>query len=323
MKTPNWDEIEKAVKVVMCITADTMRSMMGFGPNADKIATDFLGFKGDLNGITSFYSAAFLDDSDNVYDESFLLKIKAEDTHIQRVTRRCYNLVTHKPPLNEVNTEDERSETTDWLWFFLSTIPGDTHVSDPSWIRTGENSPLKILHDQTDAYLTLVEFVGEVFWGDYGTETHYPYTFSANNISRLADINIRSVRNVMGPGGQKEIQTQADAFDRRTSFGHGLQALEWLANKRGFNPGSISQTWAHEEITNNRNLAGLLAIPCVYAWIHGVTTEELAGRAGMTFEGVHEWLKCKTPDADTAMKIASAAGLDGEIYAKRISEITN
>lgn len=324
---PAWIDVERDIRIVMTLAADVMRSMIGMSdPNGrgDAAAAVFLGLP-DLNGISGSLVEETYDTFEGRPNTEFLNKIKIDGTLFANAARRCYNLIAIRGPIEEIDYENDRNEGLLWLEFYLSAIPRDSYGTGDDYTDLAQHpdAPLRLLHDLASARLTLAEYIDDLtrgFWAEWKSTC----VFTPRDISLLGDVNIRTVRNAMGPKGNKPIRTETIGGKASRSdlvWGDALDSIEWLAGRRGFQPGPLSPKWIDQRIPEIENLRALSAVPGVVAWINRVTTEELAAKLQWPSEKVHSWTRGIDIEADHAPAIAAATGLDGSAYADRVKAL--
>ncbi|WP_156389064.1 hypothetical protein [Mesorhizobium sp. Root695] len=327
---PPWSAIETDIRTVMALAADVCRNMIGLrhpSGRGDAAAAAFLGME-TLDGVDGFVVEEIYHSFVRRPDSKFLAKIDIERTQFADAARRCYDLVTNKGPIEHIRYDDDRDDGLHWLWYFLSAIPGDSYGTgafDYSDLKHDPDSNLRLLHDLTSARLTLAEYVDDLTKADTSWEEwRSTCVFTPRDISLLGDVNIRTVRNVMGPKGNKPIRTETMGGKASRSdlvWGDALDSLEWLAGRRGFQPGPLSPQWVDGRVPEIGSLRALAAVPGVVAWINRTTTDELAAKLQWPSEKVRSWTRGKDIDPEQAQAISAAAGLDGKAYASGIKSL--
>jgi hypothetical protein len=327
---PSWSDVETDIKIVMSLVADVCRNMVGMREphgRGDTAAAALLGLP-DLSGINGFVVEATYDSFERRPNTEFLEKIQIEGTLFARAARRCYDLVATRGPIQEINYEYERDEGLYWLWYFLSTVPTDSYGSDADYsgIAHDLDSNLRLLHDLASARLDLAEYIDEITQATAAWEEMFwpKYVFTPRDVALLGDVNIRTVRNVMGPKGNKPIRTEpmgGKASRPDHVWGDALDCIEWLAGRRGFQPGPLSSQWVDRRLPEISSLRALGALPGLVAWINRTTTEELAARLQWSPEKVRNWTRGVNLEADDARTIAAAVGLDEAAYANRVKAL--
>lgn len=327
---PAWSDIERDIRIAMTLAADVIRNMIGVNDlngRGDAAAARFLGLP-DLSGISGFIVEETYDSYERRPNTEFLAKIDINGTLFADAARRCYDLVATRAPIEEVNYENDRDEGLSWLWYFLSSVPEDSYGTgtfEYSGLKHDPDSSLRLLHDLTSARLTLAEFIADVTsatacWDEPGRSN---CVFTPRDIALLGDVNIRTVRNVMGPKGDKPIRTEAIGGKSRSDlvWGDALDSIEWLSGRRGFQPGPLSSQWVDLRVPEVGSLRALGALPGVVTWINRATSEDLAARLQWSTEKVRNWTRGIDMDANEARAIAAAAGLDGAAYAGRVTAL--
>lgn len=324
---PAWTDVERDIRIAMALAADVVRNMIGMrDPNGrgDAAAAAFLGLP-NLRGIHGFLVEETYDSFERRPNVEFLAKIDIDDTLFARAARRCFDLVAMRGPIEEIDFANDRDDGLHPLWYFLSAIPTDSYGSDADYsgIAQDPDSNLRLLHDLASARLTLAEYVDDLTRG-YWPEWQSTCVFTPRDISLLGDVNIRTVRNVMGPKGNKPIRTETmggKASRPDLVWGDALDCIEWLAGRRGFQPGPLSPQWVDRRVSEVGSLRALGALPGIVAWINRTTTEDLAARLQWSPERVRNWTRGINMETDHARAIAAAAGLDGVAYADRVKAL--
>ncbi|MBZ9960610.1 hypothetical protein [Mesorhizobium sp. BR1-1-14] len=328
---PAWSSIETDIRTVMALAVDVCRNMVGQrhpSGRGDAAAAALLGME-TLHGVDGFIVEEIYHSFTRRPNRKFLAKIDIERTLFSDAARRCYDLVANKGPIEHIRYDDDRDDGLNWLRYFLSAIPDDSYGTgafDYSDLKHNPDSNLRLLHDMTSAQLTLAEYVDDLTKADASWEEwRSTCVFTARDISLLGDVNIRTVRNVMGPNGNKPIRTETidGKASRRPNlvWGNALDSIEWLAGRRGFQPGSLSPQWVDGRISAIGSLPALAAVPGVVAWINRTTTDELAAKLQWLPERVRSWTRGKDIYPEQAEAISAAAGLDGKAYASRIKSL--
>ena len=298
---PLWSKVLEHLRIAAVLKADDTRYFLGMTNRGNAAAAAILGME-DV-------PAQHLDDL--IEAESFLADVNVEETGIELATRRCYQLVLDCPALQDIDVSEERTEGPDWLSYFLSALPREAMGGlDYTGIYLAPDAPLQVLLRGASAVLSLTEVVQDLILHDR-LETG----FAAQDIAALGGLDVRSVRNVMGPKGNKPIRTTV-ATNLRADYVEGdpLDTLEWLAGRRGFSGYEISASWVEGHLPQIDNPAAAAAIPAVFAWAQGVTTPTLAKRLCWPAERVSGWTRGKGVRPTEAVALAEAAGLDGPTY---------
>lgn len=131
----------------------------------------------------------------------------------------------------------------------------------------------------------------------------------------------------MGPKGDKPIRSTARPKPAGVRsdlvFGDPLDAIEWLAGRRGFHAGRLSPEWVSGLVGEIGSLHVGAALPGLLAWLNRTTTDELASRLGWPVEHVRDWTRARGVDAGKAAEIGAAVGLDCAAYREAIERLTN
>jgi len=319
-----WPDYERDMRLAMLLVADGMMNMLGATPNATKAAEAFLGI-----GLPSSASGFLVSMATDPWGDAdtFLSTITIEHTHINRTVLRAHRLLSEFRPIHEVEHQDERDESLDWIGYFLTVVPTDSYGTgdDYSDIVQKPTSPLPFLHRAGTAYLDLIEFVHRTVgshptWGDSSDMI----VFTADDLALLADVDIRSVRNAMGPTGSKPIRS-FKAFltntDDERAYADPVDALDWLSGRRGFKSGRLDAEWVDAGISSTGSLAALGALAGMMFWLNGHTTETMAEKLGWDIDQTRGWTRGKGMDAFAAKRVAEAAGLNSTTYSRQIAKL--
>ncbi|TAY88090.1 hypothetical protein [Rhizobium leguminosarum] len=312
------------MRLAMLLVADGMMNILGATPNATKAAETFLGI--ELPDAVSGFLVSMVTDP-WVDADTMLAAIAIDHTHLFRTVHRAYRLLSEMSPIHEIEYQDERDGSLDWIGYFLTVVPTDSYGTgeDYSDIVQAADSPLPFIHRAGNAYLDLVEFIHRtVFshpsWGDPSDMI----VFTADDLALLADVDIRSVRNAMGPTGNKPIRSfkafQSDPDDER-AYADPIDAIEWLSGRRGFKCGRLDAEWVNSGIPRSHSLAALGALAGMMFWLNGQTTEKMAEKIGWDVEQTRAWTRGRGLDAFAAKRVAEAAGLDPKAYSKQIAKL--
>jgi len=188
-------------------------------------------------------------------------------------------------------------------------MASEIHASD---------SPLPSLLSAAEATLELASFVQNLPRAKDEDEL-VQAGFSIKSIAALAQLDIRSVRNEAGPRGKKPLKTTGTGSAVSCDP---LKALEWLAGRRGFNPGYVAPDWMNNQFHLVRSRAVAHAIPGVVGWVNKMQTIEIAGKSDMSAEEVRNWIYNSSGDASFAKRIADTVGLDGLAYEQMVERLT-
>lgn len=302
MKHPApWTEIESSLQLGLVLLADFCELILG-EERGKLAAKEIIGFDAG--------EGVFRDDL-AANNRVFLKRVKIDGTQIEHSARRCFRLVAEGTALHKIDVNEIKGDATEWLEYFLSSVPGvamggqdltsEIHASD---------SPLPSLLTAAEATLELAAFVQNLPRAEDESEL-VQAGFSIKSLAALSQLDIRSVRNEAGPGGKKPIKTTGTGSAVTCDP---LNALEWLAGRRGFNPGYVDPDWMNEQFHLVRSRAVAHAIPGVVGWVNKMPTSEIAGKAALSEEEVRDWIyRCKG-EASFAKRIAEAVGLNGVAY---------
>ncbi|MCV9961955.1 hypothetical protein OIU34_08575 [Pararhizobium sp. BT-229] len=317
-----WPDYEKDMRLAMLLVADGMMNILGDTPNAAKAAEAFLGI--DLPSSVSGLLVSMVTDP---WVDAVLSTIAIEHTHLYRTVLRAHRLLSELRPVHEVEHQDERDESLDWVGYFLTVVPTDSYGTgdDFSDIVQNPSSPLPFLHRAGTAYLDLIEFVqGTVGSHPAWNDSSDMIVFTADDLALLADVDVRSVRNAMGPTGSKPIRSfkafPTDGDDER-AYADPVDAIDWLSGRRGFKCGPLDAEWVDAGISSTGSLTALGALSGMMFWLNGQTTEKMAENLNWEVEQTRAWTRGKGMDAFSAKRVAEAAGLNPKAYSKQIAKL--
>lgn len=326
---PSWNSIEEDVKLAMLLIADGMMNVLGGGPRAIKAAEAFLDIKLP-EGFTGFIVNEATEHWSSGDPGAFMASIKPEDTHLYGCVKRAHSLLSEMKPIHLVSYHDEKDEAIYWLDYFITAIPTDSYGTgdDYSSIVFDGDRALPALRDGGHAYLSLIEFVQSMLSAPEGWDADPDFqsnqvVFTGQDIARLAGVDIRSVRNAMGPKGDKPIRSfrlSIPVDDDRNLFADPIDAIEWLSGRRGFRSGRLEASYVDTHVRDIRSRKALGALAGMMFWLNGRTTTDMATALDWDAEQVRAWTRGFI-DTESAEKVALAAGLDPTIYAAQISTL--
>ncbi|EJZ17290.1 hypothetical protein [Rhizobium sp. Pop5] len=319
-----WSDYERDMRLAMILVADGMMNMLGTAPNAKTSAEAFLGIQ--LPSDFSGFLVNLVADPWGKPD-AFLSQITLEGTHLYRTVRRAHDLLTAMKPIHQIGHQDERDEAIDWVGYFLTTVPTDSYGMGADYfdIVETQSNPLPFLHRAGNVYLSLIEFVhGTVGSHKDWASSSDMIVFNADDLALLGDVDIRSVRNAMGPSGSKPIRSfkalPTDRDDER-AYANPVDALDWLSGRRGFKCGRLDADWVNAGIPSTGSLAALGAVAGMMFWLNGQTTEKMAEKLGWDVGQTRAWTRGEGLDPFAAKRVAEAAGLDSKEYSKQIAKL--
>lgn len=307
MQISSWDEIERDLKLGVFLITVAAQSLIG---DRSKPAKAF--GKAALGAGLSEDKPAMAQ-ADEIED---VLAFDVTSTHFHQVARLCFDFVNDRSPLNQLDVSDLQSDTLNWMTYFLSAIPHDEYATQlgvhssrfMEHADKGGEFPLPGLHLAASAKANLVEFL-QSFPG----ELEHGIGFAPYEIAAMAGMNIASVRNFIGPAGNKPIRSMPSK-DSTGVYGQPLDTLQWLAGRRNFNPGPLSSDWLHQGADRIETAEQAGAMIGIYAWTNRITTEMLAERSGLPVEVIVGWTRGELTTTEDAAAIAGAAGVDPEFY---------
>jgi hypothetical protein len=213
--------------------------------------------------------------------------------------------------------QEERAEGAAWLSYYLSLIPRETLGGvDYSGKFQLPGAPLVTLLEMAQARVKLAEYVQNLV-----LTNNSGFGFTPNEISRLGRVNIRTVRNAMGPRGASPIRTVRPKTRNDTVRGDPLDTIEWLAGRRGFQPGGLSAEWVSRNFGNLKSFRTAAALPGLVTWLNGQTTKELAATLGWQLDRVRDWIRGRAVWPDAAEELAAATALDRAGYRTLIERV--
>lgn len=325
-KAVHWTDFEMDIKLSMLLVADGMMNILGHGPRSVLAAETFLGIRFPP-GFSGFIVSEATETWGSSDPSDIMASLQIEGTQLHRCVRRAYDLLTELRPLGDVKYQDERDESIDWLGYFLTAVPTDSYGTgdDYSGIVRDPLRPLPRLYNLGVAYLSLVEFVqgargASSSWG----EIFDLIVFTADDLALLADVDVRSVRNAMGPTGSKPIRSfRALPTDRDEdrAYADPVDAIDWLSGRRSFMCGRLEAAWVDAGIGETQSLRALCALAGMMFWLNGSTTEKMAEMLGWEPSRARAWTRGRGVDVGSAFQVARAAGLDAEAFSRRVGEL--
>jgi len=307
MLTASWEEIEADLKLgVFLMTVAAQSLLPGRHPASRPFGRAALG-----KGFNDEQSASY-----QVEDLEDLRAFDVSGTRFHKVARACFDYVHGTTPLDQLEIHDFENEYLHWMTYFLSAIPHDEYATplagySPRFRERhdkGDEYPLPGLHLSAAAKVNLAEYL-QSFPGD----RTFDLGFAPFQIAALAGMSIASVRNFIGPSGKKPIRSMP--LDKMYGVhGDPLDTLEWLAGRRNFSPGPLSNQWLKGAGQRARTLEDAGAILGIYAWVNRTTTETLAERSGLPVNVVKKWTRGDIASIENAAPLAEAARIAPEFY---------
>jgi hypothetical protein len=310
-KLSNWNIIENDLRIGLVLIAENARYLVGMGKRGDIAASAILG----MSEVTDCHMG------DRIGDPEFIGKVDIANTHLAMCAKRCFDLVTVLGPIDEIDVEDEEAEGTQWLSYFLSSMPQEAMGGlDYTGKFHNPDAPVVRLLGMAAARLELASFIQNlVLRGVKGSG------FTPKEIAYLGDVDVRSVRNVMGPKGDKAIRSNVKpkqkGEENELVLGDALNALEWLAGRRGFHSGRLSPEWVSQQLPKVSSREVAAVIPAITGWVNRTTTEQLASSLDWPVEKLRAWNSAETVDRSSAAKIAELVGIDPQSYQRLIDLI--
>jgi hypothetical protein len=307
MQTAEWDEIEQDLKLGVFLMTVAAQALLPEGEEAgSRFGAAALG-----KGYDPKQSAAY-----QVDELEHLSDMDVSGTRFWKVTRACFDFVHDRTPLDRLNTDDFQDEALNWMNYFLAAIPRDEYatslgVYSGRFIERrdrGEEQALPGLHLAAAAKANLADYLQR-----FPVRPDIDIGFAPFEIAALAGMNISSVRNFVGPGGNKPIRSMPG--DKRFGvYGDPLDTLEWLAGRRNFDPGPLSAEWPAWAADRANTIEHVGALLGIYAWTNRITSEALADRSGLPVSVVREWTRGTIGSIEDAAALAEAAGIDPDLY---------
>ena len=312
-----WPEIETDLRIGLLLISQACGMFLGGITPRAKAA------KSALLGVDDFKEWGA--PSDMAGDAETLNQLDIKDTDLFEEVSECFISVSSPSPLQEVFESDRLEILLEHLDTFLASVPRQISIDGP-WPHNrfqDTDAPLPRLRSKVQALLDLAEYARCPWsWGSSADG------FYVETIAALADINPRTVRNVMSPTGKKSIKSVANRmskkFARNELFieGDALDTLEWLAGRRNFNPGGLSPDWVTTQFQLFDTMQAAAAVPGIVGWINRITTDAIADRSGWTAKKVSAWIRGKITTPSDARQIAMAVGLDPDRYEALIERLS-
>ncbi|WP_412552417.1 hypothetical protein [Shimia sp. MIT1388] len=312
MKTPAWHQVEQDIRIGFAMVADLVWQITGADGRGEAAAKAVLG----IDEAPGYLLADNLDDRDT------LNSFDVENTEFFQVAKKAHRLVLPDQRLNDVDVSDNRLLTEQYLNYFIRAIPRDSvGAYDAPYLFQDPEGALQVLLAQYRAKLDLAEMVQELVTD---SSSVIGVGFTPADVAALGQMNLRSVRNHFGPKGNKAIKSYVIGSSAERSdlvMGDPLDSLEWLAARRGFQPGGISQNWANKHLERLSSLEKAAAFAGVFAWCNSTTTEAAAQRLGWEPERFSRWVRSDVEKPGEAEKVASVIGLDPTAYVSTIERL--
>lgn len=324
-KALSWEDIDRDMKLAMLLVADGMMNMLGHSVRARHAAETFLGvsFPEGLSGfVVSEASEAWKSENST----GFMAAIKTDDTHLHRCLSRAYSLLTDLKPLSEVDVQDERDQAIDWIKYFLSAIPTDTYGmgDDFSGVALDLERPLPLVCRLSESYLSLVDFVQRTVGAGASWSAHDSIVFTADDLAALAGVDVRSVRNAMGPSAGKPIRSfkaSPGVSEDERAYADPVDAIEWLSGRRSFFCGSLDAAYVDAGVGDTSSVEALCALAGMMSWLNGGTTESMAAQLRWDAARTRSWTRGLGVDPESAFRVAQVAGLDPQKFSNRVREL--
>ena len=316
-QSQTWPEIETDLRIGLLLISQACSAILGDHTSRSETA------ERAIVGAPEFKSWGA--PSDMADDAETLNQIQIKDTQVFEDASECFIAVSSPSPLEEVCKDDRLELHLEQLDTFLAAVPRQFSIDSPWPYNQFQemDAPLPALRNKVEALLVLAEFARVP--SGWGASSH---GFYVGVISALADIDPRTVRNVMSPSGKKPIKSIAKTGSHKRSSdnnfveGEALDTLEWLAGRRSFNPGGLSPDWVAAQFHSIDTLQAAAAVPGVVGWINRITTDAIADRAGWTIKKVSTWVRGKITTPNDARQIAMAVGLDPDQYEALIKRLS-
>lgn len=304
----HWVEVESDLQLGLVLLAEFCDMILN-GNRGHVAANAIMGFEAD---------SEVLNDALASNDRHFIRRVKINDTQIEHAVRRCFRMVTEGSALHEIDVGEVKGDATEWLSYFLSTVPSEAMgAADFSSEIHGVDKPLPSLLSAAEARLELAEFVQNLAKFQDSHDLAQA-GFSIKTIAALSGLDVRTVRNEAGPGGNRPLKTEGKGS---TVTCHPLNSLEWLSGRRGFQVGYVGTDWMNEQFQFIKSRHAAYAIPGVVGWINKMPTKDIASRADLTEKDVRDWIYGFNDDSKNAAMIAEAVGLNSDAYESLIERL--
>lgn len=312
MKNLNWEQINHDIRIGFALTADQTRLMAGDVERGEMAARAVLGVENTRYDLMC----------DHLDDGEMLASFDIEGSPFYGAATTCFKIISSERRLEEIDVTNDRLNGEQLLSYFLKAMPRESMgLYDVPSIFDGLDSPLPLLLAKCMAKLDLAEFIQEL--SDQTSDT-LGFGFTPTTVAVLGQMNVRTVRNHFGPKGDKAIRSRSlgsDAYRSDLVIGDPLDSIEWLAGRRGFDPGGVSTDWMNEKMASIQSVKIASALPGVFAWTNRQTSEAISETLGWPPTKFSKWVRSVDLKQLDAAAVANAVGLDPKAYSELMSRL--
>lgn len=255
MRIPSVAELERNLRETLVVKAEVLFLSMG-GELGVRLATMVTGVPADESSIPT-----------DAFDEANLQQIQLAPLAISRSVLDLRSLLVARslgygPTSDALDGDYVEQEFLDLLELYLSALPEMT-FGGCDW-GSCRHGALRDLLLAGRAWHHLVRMIDEGTQGDFDIEL-----LTATDLALIADIEVRSLRNLVGP--QRQLRSQELYQKRKTKISergfaviNRFDALDWLIRRKGFSfarlrPGLLASRIERIEDPLQRGRAALIA----------------------------------------------------------------
>lgn len=173
------------------------------------------------------------------------------------------------------------------------------------------------LHSAGSARHTLAVMAGSIADGDIDEVSRQSWVLSVGEIAAIAQMDERSVRNKVSPGGGTPLRSLPHWHGmRRVVQVEGFEAYGWLIGRRMFRPVPLDPGAFQNAVASPVDRHHLGMVLGILGWSNFGPTNYLAKRLGWMVGEVEGWIKHgPTKEEAKARKLAGLLGLDPDALA--------
>lgn len=236
MEVPSLADTEFNLRQCLLLKADDLFFTLG-NPLGAEMRDRFLGIS--VEGLAD----------ENLSDDE-IAAIDLDRFEIARHIRLLHAMLQRRKlslhDTNVPNTESAHNDALDLLEHFLSSLPT---VALGGLDLTGAGfAEVRKVNDLARAWLSLIEFIESAF------SSCNSAMLTANDVAILSGIDVRTLRNLCGPG--KTLRTSTVEETRRNTSGapifvylNGFDVLNWLRSRRDFRIATIDPEWIKSKLS--------------------------------------------------------------------------